>query len=417
MRVLFTVSDWPSHWFSMVPLGWALQAAGHEVRVVCPPAQAEPLSRAGLMPVPVLEKECGDILARIGNFSDAQLGRWPFAELPPHPVTGEPVTSLDAFEPVTWLGENRKQLSAASRRSTDAAVEFARWWRPRLVVHDLLSLEGPLTGKVLGVPSLLHLWGPFAQHDGDLGPGLLPIDFSRAFRRHGLTALLPDTYEHVIDPCPVSVAPPLGAARRHPVRHVPYNGPGVMPTWLPTLPTPGERPRVCVVWSTAVTGMFGPSTFPVPRVVEALAALDVEVLITVTGSDRQRIGELPPGMRLLELTPLQLLLPACDLVIHHGGGGCAMTALAAGIPQLMLSNGWDQGTIANRIAASGAGLAVPNAAADPAAIRAAATALLGDGAHRATAKRLRQEMESQPDPAELVTSLCELAEGAALAAR
>lgn len=413
LRVLFVVSNWPGHWFSMVPLGWALQAAGHEVRVVCAPSQAEPVGRAGLTPLALLDAPDLAFMARLLNYSAAQGGRWPYRELPPHPVTGRPVASLEEFEPGAWLRDHHERLVDMAHRSTDAAVDFGRRWRPHLVAHDLLSLEGPLVGRVLGVPALLHLWGPVGPDDRARGVPLVPLDISRAFQRYEVGALRRETYEYAIDPCPAGAAPPLAAARRLPVRHVPYNGPGAMPPWLLTLPEASERrtgrPRVCVVWGTSVSVTFGPGSFAVPKVVEALAELDAEVLLTVTGADRARLGPLPPGVRLLEHTPLHLLLPSCDLVVHHGGGGCAMTGLAAGVPHLMLPCGLDQETIAARIAAAGAGVALPNATADVPAIRAAARRLLGDPSHRGAALRLQDEMARGPHPSELVVHLEQLA--------
>ncbi|MEU4209719.1 nucleotide disphospho-sugar-binding domain-containing protein [Streptomyces sp. NPDC026206] len=413
MRVLFVVSHSPSNWSSMVPLGWALRASGHEVRVVCSPAQADPVSRAGLTPVPVLEAEREEVMLRALNCMQAQRGQWRFAEPPPHPVTGVPLGPADDFDAMGWFQENWMRLAELARRGSDAAVEFARWWQPQVVVHDLMSVEGPLTGKVLGVPALLHLWGPVGPHDGGEARPFLPIDFSQAFARHGLGELSPGTYEHMINPCPPAVSAPL-PVHHYPVRHVPYNGSGAVPPWRPEPRAAQRRPRVGVVWSTSATRTFGPVSFAVPKVAEALAGLDVDVVLTLTAADRQRAGELPAGMRVLENVPLHLLLPDCDLVIHHGGAGSAMTALAAGIPQLILPNGWDQEIMSDRIAGTGAALAVHNATADAGAIRAAVSGLLGDAGHREAAARLRQEMEAQPGPVALVTALEELAAGATL---
>ncbi|MEU7132741.1 nucleotide disphospho-sugar-binding domain-containing protein [Streptomyces sp. NPDC046261] len=418
MRVLFVVSHSPGNWSSMVPLGWALRAFGHEVRVVCAPAQSEPVSRTGLTPVPVLEAEREDVMLRAVNCVQAQRGQWRFAEPPPHPETGVPLASADAFDAMGWYQQNWPRLAELSRRGSDAAVEFARWWRPQLVVHDLMSVEGPLIGKVLDVPALLHLWGPVAPHDGagQGGPNpFLPIDFSQAFARHGLADLSADTYEHMINPCPPAVSAPV-PVHHHPVRHVPYNGSGAMPPWRPEARDGAARPRVGVVWSTSATETFGPVSFAVPKVVEALAGLDVDVVLTLTPGDRQRVDELPPHMLALENVPLHLLLPECDVIVHHGGAGCTMTALAAGTPQLILPNGWDQELMSERVAGAGAALAVHNATADAADVRSAVTRLLGDDGHRAAAARLRREMEDLPDPVALVAALEELAAGAPLVA-
>ncbi|HZN74657.1 MAG TPA: glycosyl transferase family 28, partial [Micromonosporaceae bacterium] len=47
MRVLFTTFAWPSHYFPMVPLAWALQAAGHEVRMTSQPELLPTMRRSG----------------------------------------------------------------------------------------------------------------------------------------------------------------------------------------------------------------------------------------------------------------------------------------------------------------------------------------------------------------------------------
>ncbi|MCZ0973006.1 DUF1205 domain-containing protein [Streptomyces albulus] len=307
MRVVFSVSNWPGHWFSMVPLGWALQAAGHEVKVLCTPCQTEPLTHAGLLAVPVLEAMDMTVRGRLHNYRKARAGTWAFTGLPLHPLTGEQLTSLDAFDMDTWSKENHDWAVGVTARSCDAAVDFARWWRPELVVNDLMSLEGPLVGRALNVPALLHLWGPMGPQDpvpgAPPGASFVPMDPSDAFSRHHAGRMGPDVYEHVIDPSPTTARPPLDA-HRIPVRHVPYNGPGAVPPSLTG--HHGTKPRICVVWGTSVSGVYGPASFAVPRILEALADLDVEVLLTLTGADRARItqaGPLPPGVRLLERTP------------------------------------------------------------------------------------------------------------------
>ncbi|MGW2629560.1 nucleotide disphospho-sugar-binding domain-containing protein [Streptomyces chattanoogensis] len=413
MRVLFAVSNWPGHWASMVPLGWALQAAGHEVHVMCTPCQTQPVSGAGLMPVPILEAMDMTVRGRLHNFRMAEFGSWPFSELPLHPLTGEPLDSLDEFDMSAWSQENHDWAIGVTTRSSDAAVEFARWWRPDLVVHDIMSFEGPLVGKVLDIPAVLQLWGPVGPDDDVPGapPGasFVPVDPSGAFPRHGVGQMGPHVYEHVIDPSPSSARPPL-KAERLPIRHVPYNGPGAR---LPHGESGSAGPRVCVVWGTSVSGIYGPASFAVPRVVNALAGLGAEVLVLLADADRarmERAGALPPGVRLMERTPLHLLMPSCDVVIHHGGAGCAMTALTAGVPQLAIHTGLDQEVIAGRIAGAGAARSLSNVQADEGAIRAAVTSLLTDPAHAIAARKLRDEMESQPTPAALVSSLSALAQ-------
>lgn len=112
MRVLFTVSDWTGHYYPLVPLGWALQAAGHEVRVACALSQTEPLGRTGLTAVPVMRPGLEMIVqGRLRNYWDAQEGRWPHPGLPPHPLTGEVLTDLAEFDfPAFRAGERDRIL-------------------------------------------------------------------------------------------------------------------------------------------------------------------------------------------------------------------------------------------------------------------------------------------------------------------
>jgi UDP:flavonoid glycosyltransferase YjiC (YdhE family) len=53
MRVLFVVLPHKSHFFCMVPMAWALSAAGHEVRVASQPDITAAITAAGLNAVPV----------------------------------------------------------------------------------------------------------------------------------------------------------------------------------------------------------------------------------------------------------------------------------------------------------------------------------------------------------------------------
>src|SRR5688500_2073889 len=53
MRVLFTTWAWPSHYFPLVPLAWALRSAGHEVLMTSQPDLLPPMRASGLPAVAV----------------------------------------------------------------------------------------------------------------------------------------------------------------------------------------------------------------------------------------------------------------------------------------------------------------------------------------------------------------------------
>lgn len=407
MRVMCTVSAWPTHWYPMVPTLWALRAAGHDVRVVCPPSQTVPVSRAGLTPVPVLGELNIAFLARLRNVWDAQAGTWPYAWVPPHPVTGEPMNDVGEFGFAEFGRASRQHIATPVAKGGAAAIAFARQFAPDLVLHEPLSMEGLLAARVIGVPAAVHLWGPIGSHESDPAARAVTEYPVASFpARTGVTVSL-DSVEYVIDPCPDGLRPPVSGTRL-PVRYVPYNGPGAMPSWVLD---PPSRPRVAVLWGNSLTAMFGSPSFAVPLILDALADLDVDVVVSTGTADVGTVGAQPANVRVLEQLPLHTLLPMCAAVVHHGGAGCLMTAVAAGVPQVVLPTGMDQPVNADRLVTTGAAISIPRATADPEAIRTAVLTVLTDPAYRTAATRLRRQNADRPTPADLVTDLEKIAAG------
>ncbi|GGZ81459.1 methyltransferase [Streptomyces echinoruber] len=407
MRVLFTVSDWPGHYYPLVPLGRAFRDAGHEVRVVCAPSESDTLRRTGLTPEPIVRPGLDMATqGRLNAYWQARKGAWPHARPPLHPVTGEELGHLDDFDFAAFRAAERPRILRATRDGFDAVVAFARAWRPDLVVHDRMSIEGLLAARVLGVPAVLHLWGPHGTAEPEPELRVLPGDPTGSFPRHGVGEMSADLVEYVVDPCPPSLEPPTHAHRLR-LRYTPYNGPGTAPDLRP--PSPG-RPRICLVWGRSLAGVYGRAARLVPELAFACAESGAEVLVLADPDDTAPLGTPPPGVRLLPGAPLADVLPGCAAVVHHGGAGCTMTAVAAGVPQLGVPFSAEQELNMRRVAAAGAGLAVP--AGDPGratAVRDALDRLLNDPRHRAGAARLRDELSRLPTPAALVPALEDLA--------
>lgn len=396
MRVLFTSWAWPSHYFPMVPLGWALRAAGHEVRVASQPALAEAITRSGLPAVvtghdvdfpAILRRQLGDWSGRGATGaarregSDGQARR-----LDPDQVRAWAIRGLEIFVPVV-------------EAMIDELVAFGRQWRPDLIVYEPTTWAGPLAAAVLGIPAVRHLWGvDYTVQARELEPVVL----APVLERLGLAEV--DTIGTVtIDTCPPSMQVAANY-RRHLMRYIPYNGSGIAPGWLLA---PPPRTRVCVTWGTSSARLAHLS--PVGPVLDAVSQLDVEVVATLSATDIERLGTPPDGVRVLEQVPLHMLLPTCDLIVHQGGMGTTMTALTCGLPQLVIPRLPDQTFNAGRLAATGSGRAIPAGEADTTAIRAALPDLLGPGACRQAAERLRDEIASQPAPSDAVNMLLALA--------
>ncbi|MEU4349636.1 nucleotide disphospho-sugar-binding domain-containing protein [Streptomyces sp. NPDC023838] len=404
MRLLFTTSNWAGHYFCMIPLGWAAQAAGHEVRVVCAPAQADTIGRAGLVPVPVLESPDMMYMARLNLYAQVAEGRAALPGLPLHPVTGQRVSRLDEFDVAAAQKAFTGEYGDAVRISHLRTREFARAWRPQLVCHDVLAEEGALVADELGVESVYCAPGLFGTVDEELGLDLALRDLVNNMARPGVPAWGRDRITRVIDPSPPSAVPPLGDAVRMPVRYVPYNGPGALPAWTLERRT---RPRVCVVWGRSATGIYGPDVPALREAVEGAAALGADVVLTAAPEQVRALGPLPQGVRVLEDFPLHLLLPEADVLVHHGSDNCLMNGAVAGVPQLSLAMASDQIAFSRRLAATGAVVALEGLTARPDALRAALAVLLDDPAPRAAAGRLQAEMALAPAPSEVLRQLTE----------
>ncbi|OZM74158.1 protein IroB [Amycolatopsis antarctica] len=415
MRALFVVSSWAGHYYPLVPLAWAMRAAGHEIQVMCTEVDAAHLTRAGLHPVPVLSGI--DMLkqGRISNVLAAYTGNWPYQEPPPHPETCEPIDK-ETFDLEQVWQTIQQSMSDSAERSCEAARDYVAAWRPNLVVHDLLSCEGPLAAHASGVPSVLHLWGPTGTEDtlesiGGFGSNEMFANMTAsavfaATLGEETVATVDQQLGHVLDPCPPQLSPNTKGIRA-PIRYVPYNGAGAVPH---ELLDQNERKRVCVVWGRSATAVFGQTVNKIREAVTAAVDLGAEVLLLASADDAGSV-DLPAGVRTLVETPLHLVLPHCDAVVHYVGAGVMMTAAAIGTPQLMLPLCEQaEQRLSSRIADTGSGLSIRNYEADVGSIRDGLARLLGEPSFAESARALAAEIERMPAPSAVVPQLTELAE-------
>lgn len=384
----------------MVPLGRALLREGHNLTVLCGQSQRDFVAGAGLDPVPILTCPDIEVHNRVDYFREALRGLWPYPWLPLHPLTGQTMSRLGEFD---FSGYESSLLPAMRQRwheSEDAAADFARAWRPDLVVHDPMSLEGPLAARAAGVQAVLSLWGPTGTHEPD-HVRLVPQDIADSYRCGH------DRVAHVLDPCPSGIEPPTNAQRLK-LRYVPHN---TMREASLDLPEERCRPRVCVTWSTALTRMSGPHSFILPTIIKALSNLDIDIVVTATPADIQALGPVPSTVRLLSGCGLQHLLPHCDAVVHHGGAGSTMTAVSLGVPQLAITFASEQRRNGQRLQASGAGRHVQGHHATGEAIGTAVSDLLYTHTYREAAADLRSEVLLRPTPASVINELEKLVVG------
>ncbi|MFC5183714.1 nucleotide disphospho-sugar-binding domain-containing protein [Actinomadura harenae] len=408
MRVLFVCYGPRPHTFPMVPLAWAFQLAGHDVRMAGPPAIAAPMSESGIT---------GAIVGADADVSSFLTGGR-FRPRGPEPgVSAEEALArfVDGIAPIAFL---------RAEAMVDELVVYASNWEPELVVYDPTTLAGPVAAEVIGVPAVCNLYGMVRQFRIEMEglEGRTPrAEYVNLFKRFGREPLLdPAAW---IDPCPPSLqwhpsgrAPSVSPATpRLSVGYHPYNGPGLVPDWLSA---PARRPRVLVSWGTSSLNKLGPEVIEhALQVVEAAGAFDVEVVVTAGGvppETLERFHAAAPHVRTVDWLPFRAMAEASAVVVHTGGTGVALTTAACGTPQLGIHK-IPEGTFNSvKVADSGAGLHLPQAEADVATVRTALGDLLGDPSYRTGAERLRAEIAAQPTPAHVVRSLERLVAGAPL---
>ncbi|WP_174546522.1 activator-dependent family glycosyltransferase [Nocardiopsis dassonvillei] len=410
MRVLFATQAERTHFLGLVPLAWALRAAGHEVRVASQPHLESVAAGAGLPFTAVGRDHHFARISRDGR-ADRHLD-FDMAEDRDEVLTWDHL--LQGYRGVvTWWWRT------VNDPMFDDLVALCREWRPDLVVWEPSTYAAPVAAQACGAAHVRHLWSvdlfsrvrrtflarmgeqPASQREDPLAAWLgaraarYGVDFSETLV-HGRA-----TIEQVPSPLRVDTPPHLDYL---PVRYVPYNGRAVVPRWLRT---PPARPRIGLSLGTTAALRLGGYTVDVATLLEGLAELDVEVVATLPASEQDKLGTVPDNARLVEYVPLHALAPTCAAMVTHGGPGTVLTGLAHGVPQLMSPNArmFDIPVLAGLVEEAGAGRVVDPDRLDAATVTAGVRDLLEDPRHTSAAHALRARMDAMPTPADLAHTL------------
>ncbi|MGK3200632.1 glycosyltransferase [Amycolatopsis sp. MEPSY49] len=236
--------------------------------------------------------------------------------------------------------------------------------RPDLVVHGWGVPEVAVAARRAGIPALWH-------------------GFGRLFP-DGIGLERPDGGTH-LDICPPSLQDTsfLATADRIVLRPVPFAEPGDF-----------RGPLIYLTLGTA----FGTSEV-LTTAIEGLARLGTHVVVATGGVP---LGPLPDNVTALAWVPQAAVIEHADLVVHHGGSGTTLGALAAGVPQLLLPQGADQFANADALVASGAALRLL-----PGELTAEAVAEQARKAssRRDAARAIAAEIAEMPSPDEVAREL------------
>ncbi|MBW4721835.1 activator-dependent family glycosyltransferase [Saccharothrix obliqua] len=415
MRVLFlTPPGLKSHLYLQTTVAWALRTAGHDVRVAGQPELVEDLAATGLTGVVVGERQA-EVLAEVDETSEPAPQPIPATDDGRLPVQtdyarddprGELSYLTTNFLPFLYTDDMLGEL-----------VEFARDWRPDLVIWDQMTYAGMIAARacgaahariLFGADGYVQLWRALPEQGGADDPmreWLEPV-----LERFGCGPFADDavTGQWTVDPMPPWIWRPSGV-RYVPVRTPAFNGTTVIPDWLLRKP---ERRRVCLTLGMTHREA-NVAEASAADLLEAVSDLDVEVVATFTGKQLEGVGTLPDNVRAEDYVPMNALLPTCSAVVHHGGTSTMTAAYEHAVPQLLVPSAyWSEkwyGPIAqgNALAEQGAGLLLSGDSdhLSAAALRAGLVRVLDDPSFRHNAERLRAEWAAVPTPNDLVPAL------------
>ncbi|WP_328612852.1 glycosyltransferase [Amycolatopsis sp. NBC_00355] len=251
----------------------------------------------------------------------------------------------------------------------DLEPELARV-RPDLVVHGWGVPEAAVAARRAGIPALWHGFGRMLP--GGIG-----------FERPGGGVHL--------DICPPSLQDEdfLATAGRIALRPVPYAEPGGF-----------EQPSRPLVYLTLGTAFGTPEVLT--TAIRGLSALDAHIVVATGRVRPEELGAVPANVTVRAWVPQADVVAHADAVVHHGGSGTTLGALAEGVPQLLLPQGADQFANAEALCAAGAALRLLPGELSADAVTEQVRKL---PAHRDAARAIAAEIAAMPSPDEVAREL------------
>ncbi|MGH3853378.1 MAG: nucleotide disphospho-sugar-binding domain-containing protein [Pseudonocardiaceae bacterium] len=376
MKILAMSAPGSGMFLPTIPIAWALRAAGHDVLLANNGAAAKTVSEAGL---PVV-----DVCPDRDVFGEFMKASYAINTTPP----GQP-------------RPRRGGLGLFGAEMAEGLLSLAEIFHPDLILSTLEQGAGPLIAAALGVPhieqSVRLAWaGPDEQ--------------ARHYRKT-IADYLEPTRTRLGLPRPpleptttIDIRPPSLGGRETPsqwlMRYVPYNESRLIPDWALAKP---PRPRVALTMGSVLPCSGGLSALT--KLLATLADVEVEIVLALGNVELSSIGELPDNVRPVGWMPLSALLPNCAVIVHHAGAGTSMTALASGVPHVVIPHNADQPANAAILADRGVGIRLDPANVTPEAVRDGLERLLTEPGFRDAALEVHDEIAGQPAPTDIVTRI------------
>ena len=367
MRVLFTSTQGEGHVRPLLPYARAMKARGHDVLIAAPENCAAIAAKAGLAHVP---------FERLG--SDELQAIWA-----PHRGLRDDEMLAIAL-PQMFAGPT-------ARTSMSGLQKILADWQPDVLIRESVEYAGLVLARAHGIPharvNVHNCW--FESRINHFAEEPVNILLDEA----GLKQEANETIwnEPVFTSFPDAIDGDAPQGEANPPFRIRSDAGVPMPDtdWHPK----GDRPLIYATFGT-VTGGSDEQSQTFQMVLDALAELDVEVLLTVGPDfDIGQIGSVPRNATVRPFVPQAAVFPHASAILCHGGSGTLLGGIAAGLPQVVVPRIADQWDNARRTESAGLGVQVL----DPtvSALSAAITGALEDTGILQTCRRIADEMSKQ----------------------
>lgn len=376
MRLLFSSRPAYGHLYPIMPLAYAAREAGHEV-----------IFSTGRPFVPMLEAL--GFAAHATGISIQEASQAVVA-------AGATPIGPDGRTDMSFGG--RVFIDSLAPRTIDDLVRLIRQTAPDVVIYGQFEFGAPVAAALERVPAVSH--GVSPQMPTDARNAFVGSRLDDLWIAHTGSVPAFDAFVGALhlDIIPSRVQQPSFAEQpgRLAMQPIAWNEPGF---GVPELVHTRTRPLVYLTLGTMVA-----SDNALRAAIEGLATLDVDVLVALGSAPGSRIGTIPANVHVEAFVDQARLMPYVDLAVHHGGSGTLLSALACGVPQVLIPKGADQFVNADLMAAANLAPTIMPADATPDAIATAAKAELLDP-DCAALECVCTELIKMPHPTDIVNEL------------
>ncbi|HYO17706.1 MAG TPA: glycosyltransferase [Dermatophilaceae bacterium] len=392
MRVLCSTTAGDGHFGPLAVLAQECSAAGHEVQVAAPASFAGAVGRAGLRHV---------------SFPDAP------AEAMAAVFETLPAMSLERANQ-TVMAEVFGRLDAQAAFPVLQAVVAD--WRPDVVLREPAEFGSLAAAEVAGVPhaevaigvgALMawardHLVDPLAELE--MLAGLEHGHLSLAAHGSPLFTMVPPSMDEAVGRAGPNEGPDRDVVRYRALREA---GGGRLPaTWGDP-----DAPLVYVTFGTVAAGL-GQMDDVFRSALDALSGLSVRVLMTTGYAGDVALSDLPRNAHVERYWPQDQVMPLASAVVGHGGFGTTLSALSAGVPQVVVPLfTTDQLFNADAVSALGVGVSLLGGSEAVPDVAAAVLRVMSDQDIRDRAGEVAAQISSLPDPAGVLGEISRIAVG------